>query len=118
MNKRDIGKVNEDRAADYLIKKGYKVVAQNYRNRYGEVDIIAEDNNTTIFVEVKYRTGSIYGTGEESIDAKKCRKIAKVAQHYICAVNTGNSIRFDAVIFNDNEVSHIENFFWGDEVGL
>ena len=55
MNKRSVGSIYEQLAAEQLINMGYSVLARNYRNRFGEIDIIAKDGDTICFCEVKYR---------------------------------------------------------------
>ena len=118
MNKRSLGKQKENEVCDLIIKNGYKVIEQNYRNRYGEIDIIAENNDYIIFIEVKYRRNDKFGTGEESIDIKKCRKILMGSQQYITDKNITKGVRYDAAVLSTNEIRYIENYFWGDEIGF
>ena len=83
MNKKSLGNAGEDRAAEFLISKGYRILSRNYRTRYGEIDIIAEITGTLIFVEVKLRTSSAYGRGIEAVTRQKAAKIQQIAIDYI-----------------------------------
>ncbi|CAG0930904.1 partial hypothetical protein, partial [Planctomycetaceae bacterium] len=68
MNKLAIGKQGEDEAAAFLEGKGYAVLERNYRCRYGEIDIVARDGRTVVFVEVKTRGSDRFGTPTASVD--------------------------------------------------
>jgi len=78
-----LGKKAEDIAVDYLTGKGLKVVKRNFRLREGEIDIIAKDGNTFVFVEVKAKTGINYGLPEEMVGRHKQRKIIRTAELYL-----------------------------------
>ena len=69
------GKLGENNAKDFLEKKGYNVVEQNYRTKYGEIDIIVKKGSELIVVEVRTKIGDLYGTPEDSLTKKKLRKI-------------------------------------------
>jgi putative endonuclease len=77
-----VGKWGEETAAEYLTQKGYEVIGQNVRTPYGEIDIIAKQNNITIFVEVKTRTSNRMGLPEESVTSKKREHMIACAEHY------------------------------------
>jgi len=77
-----IGKWGEDTAAEYLTQKGYELIARNARTLYGEIDIIAKQNDTIIFVEVKTRTSNKMGLPEESITPRKREHMLAAAEHY------------------------------------
>lgn len=77
------GKSGEKLAADFLRKSGYKIIATNYRNRLGEIDIIARDKDTLCFVEVKTRTSDRYGSPKEALSYSKQRHMAKAALFYL-----------------------------------
>ena len=113
MNKRAAGASYERRAAAFLRGKGYQILAQNYRCRLGEIDLIAGDGGTIVFIEVKYRAGKGAGAPEEAVTAAKMRKIVRVAQYY-CIVNhisENSSFRFDVIAIEGEELRHIENAF-------
>ncbi|PLX67181.1 MAG: YraN family protein [Denitrovibrio sp.] len=104
------GRSGEQQAAKYLQKKGYKIITKNYRCKFGEIDIIARDKNTVVFVEVKARSGARYGMGYESVRPDKQAKLVKTAQHFL-AENGESPARFDVVSIDDGDITHIENAF-------
>ncbi len=113
-NKRETGKVYEDKAVKFLCDKGYFIIERNFQVRQAELDIIAREKGTIVFVEVKFRSGSGSGHPLEAISYSKQRKICKAALFYmnknkISPDNT--SIRFDVIGILGNEISHIENAF-------
>ncbi len=77
-----IGKWGEETATQYLIEHGYEILARNARTPYGEIDIIAKQGNTLIFVEVKTRTSNTMGFPEESITPRKRQHMISAAEHY------------------------------------
>jgi len=77
-----IGKWGEEVASEYLTKKGHEILGQNVRTPYGEIDIVAKQTNTIIFVEVKTRTSNKMGLPEEAITAKKREHMIACAEHY------------------------------------
>lgn len=83
MNKRKIGDYYEELAVKYLVKAGYEILEKNYRNRYGEIDIIAREKEYICFCEVKFRTDVSYGAAAEAVDYYKQRKIVNVAKYYM-----------------------------------
>ncbi|MGX7731338.1 YraN family protein [Rhodococcus sp. 2H158] len=74
-----VGAMGEDLAAEFLESAGMVVLARNWRSRYGELDLIAEDGDTVVFVEVKTRTGLGYGTPAEAVTAVKADRIRRLA---------------------------------------
>ena len=92
------GKLGEELAADALRGMGYAILARRYRTRYGEIDIIAQDEDTLVFVEVKARRNDRFGTAAESVTAWKQRRIAAMALDYLSWVNRLDApCRFDVV---------------------
>ncbi|EKD50441.1 MAG: hypothetical protein ACD_62C00542G0001 [uncultured bacterium] len=83
LSKKDIGNQGEDTAATYLRSKGYRIIEQNVRTRYGEVDLIARQGNKIFFVEIKTRTGPTYGQALDAITPDKIRKMTNTAQALI-----------------------------------
>lgn len=78
------GKIGEELAAEFLSKKGFKILEKNWRySRYGELDIIAVDNKTLVFVEVKARSSIAFGHPAEAVDKNKLEKIRTLAGIYI-----------------------------------
>lgn len=98
MDRSAIGKRGEIEAALFLEKKGYKVLDRNYRCRYGEIDLVARDGHTVVFIEVKTRGSDRFGAPLASVDAKKQKKILLTSQFYIESNRLFDAdLRFDVV---------------------
>jgi len=99
MNKRGFGSLGEKLAEDYLIQNGFKILERNYRvGRIGEIDIIATENDYICFIEVKTRTGSLYGLPIEAVGHTKRKKIKELALIYLKQKRMiDKNIRFDIV---------------------
>ena len=96
-----LGKTGEDLACDALERRGYAIVARRYRRRSGELDIIARDGPTIVFVEVKTREGSAFGAASEAVGAAKRRRMSMVALDYLARHHqTESPCRFDVVSIN------------------
>jgi putative endonuclease len=92
------GRTSESVAVRHLKKNGYRILERNYRNNLGEIDIIAKDKDTIVFVEVKARRTNRYGDPKWSVTPKKQRKISMVALSYLKTINRSNGkARFDVV---------------------
>ena len=93
-----VGKTGEDLACAELERRGYAILARRYRTRFGEIDIIARDAQTIVFVEVKARHGDDFGGGAAAITRWKQRRIASMALDYLSRHHIGDRpCRFDAV---------------------
>jgi putative endonuclease len=92
------GEQAEVLAADFLRSKGLRITARNYRSRHGEIDLIARDGATVVFVEVRSRAGEAYGGAAASITAAKREKLIKTAHHYLAGITPLPPCRFDAVL--------------------
>ncbi|MFH1601681.1 MAG: YraN family protein [Candidatus Shapirobacteria bacterium] len=77
------GKLGEEAAKNYLIKKGYKILESNFSTRFGEIDLIALKNKVLIFVEVKAKEGENFGLPEEMINSHKIFQIKRMAEVYL-----------------------------------
>ncbi len=112
----DLGKKGEIAAKQYLSEKGLEIIAENWRYGKGEIDIIAMQDNTIIFVEVKTRSSDYFGNPELSVSLKKQRQIIKTANAYIELNEINNEARFDivAIVMNKTatRIEHIENSFY------
>lgn len=96
--RQELGQIGEDLACAALERRGYAILARRYRRRCGELDIIARDHGTLVFVEVKTREGAGFGAGGEAITAAKRRRMAAVADDYLMRHRlTGCCCRFDVV---------------------
>jgi len=78
----EVGRWGESIAAEYLEQNSYRVVARNIRTPYGEIDIVAEKDSITCFIEIKTRTSSTYGPPEIAVTAKKQQHMLSAAEHY------------------------------------
>jgi putative endonuclease len=78
-----LGRTGERLAVEALVRRGYRVLEQNFRCSYGEIDIVAEEGSDLVFVEVKTRRGQAYGLPEEAVTHRKARKLAEVASYYL-----------------------------------
>lgn len=92
------GAAAEEQARRYLERHGLVTLAQNYRCRWGEIDLVMRDAQTLIFVEVRYRSGDDYGGAIASIDRRKQRRLARAALHYLQSHHAVETLaRFDVV---------------------
>lgn len=119
MTARRKGQQGEELAAEYLVQKGYTIVARNYHSRSGEIDIIAAGHGYIVFAEVKLRApGSMVGS-LEAVDMAKMRKLYKTACRWLCEHPSEAQPRFDVIGITDGpegfDFTHIENAF-GAEV--
>lgn len=114
-NRREIGTKYEEKAVALLEEQGYLILERNYRNRYGEIDIIARKEEMLVFVEVKYRSHQDYGDPLEAVGWQKQRRICRSALYYCSRQGVGMDIpcRFDviAIYGGDQSICHIENAF-------
>jgi len=110
------GERGESLAAWYLRQEGYQIIEQNYRSHLGEIDIIAKDKKTIVFVEVKSRRSVRFGSPKWAVTPKKQRKISMVALHYLKATRqTDAKARFDVVAITSNrdepQIEIVKNAF-------
>jgi putative endonuclease len=104
----------EQWAAQYLASQGLKLVEQNYRSRFGEIDLIMRDGEMLVFVEVRLRRNSGFGGAAASIDTRKQQRIIRTAQQYISGLARTPPCRFDAVLLGDaqgGQVQWLKNAF-------
>jgi putative endonuclease len=110
-----LGQSGEDRAAKHLADMGYRVLERNYRTPQGEIDLIALDSGTVVFVEVKTRTNDAYGAPELAVNAAKQGRMVKAALGYLKRKKLHQmACRFDVVAISGKgagQVEHIRNAF-------
>ena len=113
MNKRQVGGHYEQLARDYLISNGLSIAASNYRNRFGEIDLVCKDKEYYVFVEVKYRHNKNVGLPIEAVDIRKQYKICRVADYFRISRHLPDNtcIRFDVVTILDEEITWYKNAF-------
>lgn len=99
LNKRQLlGKQGEIEAGKFLVDKGYKIIEKNFRCRLGEIDIVARAKSIVVFIEVKTRSNSNYGSAASAVTLRKQQQIGRVAQYYLIKENITNcDARFDVV---------------------
>ena len=102
-----LGVPGEEMAVAFLEARGLLIVQRNYRCRLGEIDLIARDGATTVFVEVRKRKSSAFGGAAGSITAGKRLKLIRAAQHYISRLRSAPQCRFDALLI-EGEPPRIE----------
>lgn len=94
------GQLAEDQACQFLEKKGLSLVEKNYRCRTGEIDLIMQDQDALVFVEVRYRAKSDYGSALDSVDHNKIQKLISAANHYVAKHQPDRPMRFDVIGFD------------------
>ena len=105
------GGKGEYSAIKYLENNKYKIVETNYKNKVGEIDIIARQKDCLVFIEVKARQTKQYGLPSEAVDARKQRKIRLVAEGYLIKCKEIPQCRFDVIEILGDEINHIQNAF-------
>jgi len=112
--RRTLGIEGENIALQFLKKKGYRLLEQNYRTRYGEIDIIVQDKDDIVFAEVKLRRSLKYGTPQESVTLSKQTHIVKAALQYMKAKGlAGSNMRFDVLTVGPEpgKIEHLRSAF-------
>ncbi len=118
-NAKEIGNRGEAIAARYIKQRGFVVSKTNYHSRFGEIDIIAENNEYLLFIEVKTRAQNSIAAPRAFVTKTKQQRIIKTARYYLMYNPTGLKIRFDvAEVIKDDDngfenatVNYIENAF-------
>lgn len=110
------GSEGERLAAEYLVNKGYEILARNYRYGRAEIDLIARKGNWLIFVEVKTRSTKAFGFPEEFVDKAKEEKIFLGAEEFASQIGWEGNVRYDIVavlgVGWEREVCHFEDAFY------
>jgi putative endonuclease len=104
-----LGRSGEDRAAKHLAGLGYRILERNYRTPLGEIDLIALDGETVVFVEVKTRTSDAYGAPELAVNPAKQQRMVKAALGYLKQKKLHQmACRFDVVAISGREAGQVE----------
>ncbi|HHV93167.1 MAG TPA: YraN family protein [Firmicutes bacterium] len=117
VNCRQRGDLYEEIAAGYLQGLGYEILARQYRTRRGEIDLVARDGDTIVFVEVKGRQAARFGLPQEAVDRRKQRRILHSAQHFLWSRGLFDWLcRFDVVVIystrsGGHQIEHIVGAF-------
>jgi putative endonuclease len=117
----EVGKIGEDLARKYLEEKGYKILEQNYKTRFAEIDLICEKSegflkqNKLVFVEVRTKIGEKFGSPEDTINKAKLWKVLKNTNSYVAFKNWQGACQIDAICivlkpdFSVHRLTHHEN---------
>ena len=101
-----LGKWGEERAIRELERRGYAILARRYRTRHGEIDIVADDDGTIVFVEVKVRETAECGSAAEAVTTRKQRRHTAMAVDYLARNHiTDTPCRFDVVAIDGSVVT-------------
>ena len=104
LRRQQLGKSGEDQAVRELVRRGYAILARRYRTRHGEIDIVAEDEGTLVFVEVKARATADYGVAADAVTLHKRQKLTSMAVEYLTRMRiVDRPCRFDVVAIDDVE---------------
>jgi putative endonuclease len=114
--KQSLGSEGEALAVEFLRKKGYRIIAKNYKTFLGEIDIVAKDGDTIVFLEVKTRTNESFGYPFEAVNENKRRKIKNVALLFLKKMKEEVPARFDVLSISSTgdggqEITHIKDAF-------
>ena len=116
--RKSLGRKGEEISVGFLHEKGYQILKRNYRYGHKEIDIVARDKKTVVFVEVKAGRSKKFGEPFEKVDAFKQKKLVQVAKAFIQENEIeGCDFRFDVIsvdLKGDKKIEHIENAFTAD----
>ncbi|MGP1576916.1 MAG: YraN family protein [Treponema sp.] len=120
MTGKQLGNAGEERAAEWIIQQGYHIIARNWRKQTGEIDIIAQKNDTLVFIEVKTLVHTAINDLDIIINARKQERICKTAKYFLALHREYNKmhVRFDVIVIPDDPIKkrsvepmHLENAF-------
>lgn len=115
--KKQVGQAAEHFARDYLVSKGLSFVQSNFYCKQGEIDLIMKERDSLVFVEVRYRSSSAFGSAAESVTYPKQQKVLRAAEYYLMQHRIPNHFcRFDVIGIagNQKEVEWIKDAFGAD----
>ena len=119
-SKSSIGRRAEEWAAEYLESKGFRIIAKNFRTRFGEIDLIADDGGVLALVEVKYRRDESFAPAEESLTAGKQKKLLRAGRAAAVRFGRHQNIRFDFIAMIGSadklEIRHYRDVFEGSDL--
>ena len=107
------GAESEALAASFLERRGLSILERNYRCRLGEIDLVARDGATTVFVEVRQRASNAFGGAAASITARKRARLLRAARHYLSRLRAMPPCRFDALLIEGDppRIEWLQNAF-------
>lgn len=111
-----MGQLGEERATQYLIDHGLRILTRNYRTKRGEIDIVADDAGTLCFVEVRLRESAAFGAPIETVSVKKQQRISYAAMEYLAryvSAKKPRACRFDVIAIEQipQRITWIKNAF-------
>ncbi|MBV8152543.1 MAG: YraN family protein [Candidatus Eremiobacteraeota bacterium] len=106
-----LGRVGEDAAVALLRRNGYQIVARNVRLPGGEIDVIARDGATVVFVEVKARESRAFGSAVSGVDARKRKKLRRIASEWLQLFAPSSFGRFDVIAADGERLTHYKDAF-------
>jgi len=101
----------EQLAADFLVAKGMHIVARNFSTRFGEIDLVARDGESLVFVEVRLRTNDYFGGAADSVDVPKRSRVVAAARSYLAQMHPEPPCRFDVVTLDGDSPRWIRAAF-------
>jgi len=108
---REAGARFELRAAEFLVESGYRILERNFRTKLGEIDIVAKDGDTIVFVEVRARASGNFGGALQSVGPLKQRKLIKTAIIFAQRMRLDCPMRFDVISIEAGYIEHIPDAF-------
>ena len=111
MSSQQTGWLGETRAALYVRRQGMRLLARRYRAAHGEVDLIAQDQGTLVFIEVKARPHGHLDDGFRAVNAEKRRRLRSAAQAYQMNAGWSGTVRFDIIEISAAGLRHMKNAF-------
>ncbi len=108
---------SEEQAKNYLLSRGYRLLAENYTVRGGELDLVVQEGDVIVFVEVRQRRSNRYGSSAESIGMQKITRLRRAALHYLVTRYGRDDlpVRFDAILIEGSRdrfaLQHLEAVF-------
>ncbi len=112
MNKRQKGQIYEEKAVDYLKDMGYKVLDRNVYTKFGELDLVAMDQETLVFIEVKYRSNGAYGHPAESVNYHKQKHIINSSKWYMMVKGYSQvNVRYDVCGWHQGQIKYYKGAF-------
>ena len=113
--KQRLGELGEQLSADFLTKMGYTVLNRRFRVKGGEIDIVALDGETLVFIEVKARKSASYAQPREAVNFKKRAALTRAAEEYLLRTGCERACRFDVIeiVMDERRITHIQHAFGG-----
>lgn len=105
----------EREAAEFLAARGFRILERNFRCPFGEIDLVARDGATVVFVEVRYRSSDRFGAPAETVGALKRRRLIRAAQAFAQSRGLDAAQRFDVVALTPSGATHIPDAFSADD---